>query len=351
MTHLWVRAEQRQNEERVGLTPEGAAALIRAGLRVTVEHSSVRAIGIEGYKAAGCDIAAENSWPTAPADAIIFGLKELPEDGTPLPHRHILFGHAYKGQPSGQILLRRFKAGGGTLYDLEYLVDETGRRVAAFGYWAGFAGAAVALKCWAAQKRGTIAGPVSVYPASKALVADLHSELAGIKSETPTALIIGALGRVGTGASDLCQALGVPVTRWDMAETASGGPFPEVLQHDVFLNCILARPGTPVFVPAEAKTSPRKLSVIGDIACDPDSDFSPIKVYDRTTTWDTPALRVHDTPPLDVTAIDNLPSMLPVESSEDYAEQLLSSLLLLVKLDQGVWGRAKTTFDTHIERI
>jgi saccharopine dehydrogenase (NAD+, L-lysine-forming) len=90
--------------------------------------------------AAGCEIVAENAWPQAPADAIIFGLKELPEDGTPLPHRHIMFGHAFKGQPAGQVLLKRFKAGGGTLYDLEYLVGEDGRRVAAFGYWAGYAG-------------------------------------------------------------------------------------------------------------------------------------------------------------------------------------------------------------------
>ena len=51
-----------------------------------------------------------------------------------------MFGHAYKGQHSGRALLQRFKAGGGTLYDLEYLVDEDGRRVAAFGYWAGYAG-------------------------------------------------------------------------------------------------------------------------------------------------------------------------------------------------------------------
>ena len=97
MTHLWVRAEQRPNEERVGLTPEGAAHLISAGISVTVEASSVRAIPLDGYRAAGCDIATENSWPTAPADAIIFGLKELPEDGAPLKHRHIMFGHAYKG--------------------------------------------------------------------------------------------------------------------------------------------------------------------------------------------------------------------------------------------------------------
>ncbi|MBZ4690050.1 MAG: saccharopine dehydrogenase [Cereibacter sp.] len=348
MIHLWVRAEQRPNEERVALTPEGAAELLRAGIRVTVEESSVRAIPIDGYVAAGCEIAPENSWPEAPAEAIIFGIKELPEDGTPLPHRHILFGHAYKGQPAGRILLQRFKAGGGTLYDLESLVDETGRRVAAFGYWAGYAGAAVALQCWAAQSRGAICGPVSTYPGKEALLAELR---AALSVPLPRALVIGALGRVGTGASDLCEAVGVEVTRWDMAETASGGPFPEVLAHEIFLNCILARPGCPVFVPASAKTDPRALRVIGDIACDPTSDFSPIKVYDRVTGWQEPALRVHDAPPLDVTAIDNLPSLLPVESSEDYAGQLLPSLLALDALDQGVWGRAKAAFDRHLATV
>jgi len=349
MTHLWVRAEQRPNEERVGLTPEGAAALVKAGIRVTVERSSVRAIPIDGYIAAGCEIAAENLWPQAPRDAIIFGLKELPEDGTPLVHRHIMFGHAYKGQPAGRELLKRFKAGGGTLYDLEYLVDETGRRVAAFGYWAGYAGAAVSLRCWAAQQRGDIAGPVAKYPGKAALIADLEHDLAGMTR--PRAIIIGALGRVGTGAADLCTRMGVAVTKWDMAETASGGPFPQVLQHEIFLNCILARPGCPVFVPASAKANPRTLTVIGDIACDPTSDFSPIKVYDRATDWDAPALRVAENPPLDVTAIDNLPSLLPVESSEDYAAQLLPSLTTLTNLQAGVWGRAKAEYDRHISGL
>lgn len=349
MTHLWVRAEQRPNEERVGLTPEGAAALVKAGLRVSVEESSVRAIPIDGYRAAGCEIVAENLWPDAPADAIIFGLKELPEDGTPLTHRHIMFGHAYKGQPAGRELLKRFKAGGGTLYDLEYLVNEDGRRVAAFGYWAGFAGAAISLKCWAAQQRGSICGPVAKYPGKAALIEDLTRELAGMAR--PRAIVIGALGRVGTGAADLCEQMGMTVTKWDMAETASGGPFPQVLEHEIFLNCILARPGCPVFVPASAKTDPRKLTVIGDIACDPTSDFSPIKVYDRATDWAAPALRVADNPPLDVTAIDNLPSLLPVESSEDYAAQLLPSLLTLTDLASGVWGRAKMEYDRHIATV
>ncbi|WP_170588496.1 saccharopine dehydrogenase [Ruegeria arenilitoris] len=351
MTHLWVRAEQRPNEERVGLTPDGAAQLIAAGIRVTVEESHVRAIPIDGYRDAGCEIAPENSWPEAPLDAVIFGLKELPEDGTPLPHRHIMFGHAFKGQHSGRKLLERFKVGGGTLYDLEYLVDENGRRVAAFGYWAGYAGAAVTLKTWAAQQRGEICGPVGVYPGKDALNAELLAELNATGAPRPRAIVIGALGRVGTGASDLCEVMGVDVTKWDMAETADGGPFPEILENDIFLNCIFARPGTPVFVPREALNAPRKLTAIGDVACDPDSDYNPVPVYDRATTWEEPALRVATDPVLDVMAIDNLPSMLPVESSEDYAAQLLPSLLTLTDLTSGVWARAEDTFKSHIERI
>jgi saccharopine dehydrogenase (NAD+, L-lysine-forming) len=204
----------------------------------------------------------------------------------------------------------------------------------------------VALKALAAQACGSLLGPVHRFRDRAALLADLTADLGDLPR--PSAIIIGALGRVGTGAADLCAAMGVPVTKWDIAETAHGGPFPEVLAHEVFLNCILARPGCPVFVPADTGGKPRRLTVIGDIACDPTSDFSPIKVYDRATDWEAPALRVHTTPPLDVTAIDNLPSLLPLESSEDYAAQLLPSLLTLASLDAGVWGRARAEFDRHI---
>ena len=351
MTHLWVRAESRPNEDRVGITPDGVRDLIRRGFRVTVEDSPHRILPTEDYRAAGAAIAPEGSWPDAPPDAIIFGLKELPDDSTALPHRHIMFGHAFKGQPAGQVLLRRFRTGGGRLYDLEYLLDDAGRRLAAFGYWAGYAGAAVALKCWAAQQRGGICGPVGTYPNKDALAAELRAELDGTGKPRPRAIVIGAKGRVGSGAADLCAEMGVRVTKWDMAETASGGPFPEILLHEIFLNAILAQPGCQVFVPESAKNPGRALTVIGDIACDPTSAFSPIKVYDRTTTWAEPALRVATAPPLDVTAIDNLPSMLPRESSIDYATQLLPVLQQLDAIDAGPWGRAATIYDTHLKGL
>jgi len=357
MTHLWIRAEQRENEQRVGITPDGVRKLMAAGIEVTVERSSCRAMPMAGFEASGCNIAKEGSWVQAPADAIIFGLKELPEDGTTLPHRHIMFGHAFKGQADGPTLLRRFNAGGGALYDLEYLVAENGRRVAAFGYWAGFAGAAVGLKTWAAQQAGDIPGPASVgvYMGRDALVTDLQSDLtAGLANgaEKPTVIVIGALGRVGTGATDCMEALGLEVTKWDMAETADGGPFPEILDHTIFVNCILAQPGVPVFVPKSALDAKRRLSVVADVACDPNSDYNPVPIYSHSTTFDAPVIRATEgTPPLDVMAIDNLPSMLPIEASEDYATQLLPSLLTLGQIDSGVWGRAKAVFDEHAGKV
>ena len=209
----------------------------------------------------------------------------------------------------------------------------------------------MSLKCWAAQQRGGICGPVHPYPDKDALATELRAELDATGKPRPRAIVIGAKGRVGTGAADLCAEMGVRVTKWDLAETASGGPFPEVLLHEIFLNCILAQPGCPVFVPESGKNPGRALTVIGDIACDPTSEFSPVKVYDRTTTWDEPALRVADQPPLDVTAIDNLPSMLPRESSVDYATQLLPVLQQLDHIDGGPWGRAAATYDTHLKGI
>lgn len=351
MTHLWVRAESRPNEDRAGITPNGVAALVAQGFAVTVEDSPRRVLPTDAYARAGATIVPEGSWTTAPDDAIVFGLKELPDDGTPLRHRHVMFGHAFKGQPAGQALLRRFAEGAGQLYDLEYLTDDNGRRLAAFGYWAGYAGAAVSLKAWVAQQRGELCGPIHAYPDKALLLEELRAQLDATGRPRPRALVIGAKGRVGSGAADLLVGMGVPVTRWDMAETAGGGPFPEVLAHDLFINAILAQPGAPVFVPASATAPGRALTVIGDVACDPSSDFSPVKVYDRTTTWEQPVLRVADHPPLDVMAIDNLPSMLPRESSEDYAAQLLPVLSGLDRIDDGPWGRAAALFQDHRDRL
>ena len=54
------------------------------------------------------------------------------------------------------------------LYDLEFLTNDTGRRIAAFGYHAGHAGTALAIMNWAWQLDPTNHGRpmpgVSYYP-------------------------------------------------------------------------------------------------------------------------------------------------------------------------------------------
>ncbi|PIB25045.1 saccharopine dehydrogenase [Amylibacter kogurei] len=348
--HFWLRAEDHNNEHRSPITPTEASALMQAGAKLTVERSDDRAHHDADFAALGCDMVERGTWMDAPRDTVILGLKELPILDFPLIHRHIQFAHVFKGQDAAPQNLDRFKRGGGTLYDLEFLVDDTGRRVAAFGYWAGFAGAAIGLMAWIAQQRGETLGAVPSYPNQAALVDELKEALGAVDTR-PNAIVIGALGRVGTGAGDLFSALNLDVTKWDMDETASGGPFPEIAQHNIFLNCILASPKTPLFFGADDVAKSRSLSVIADIACDPNSPYNPIPIYGDNTRFDAPIIRVADTPVLDVMAIDNLPSMLPLESSADYAAQLLPILLDFSEDKLGTWARAKSVFDEKIAAL
>ena len=350
MKHLWLRAEHRENEKRVGLTPQGATQLIKKGIRVSVEASDTRIISTKDYKDAGCEIVSAGSWENAPEDVIIFGLKELPNNDTPLKHSHIMFGHAFKGQVSGKKLLKKFKSGGGTLYDIEYLTQDTGKRVAAFGYWAGFAGAYVTLKVWISQLKKEECPPLSAFNDKRKLLKDISNEINSIKT-LPSAIVIGSLGRVGTGVCDFCEESSLNIEKWYLVATSSGGPFHGVLNQEIVFNCVVATPNTPVFFQPNYIDSKRKLRVIGDIACDPDSDYNPIPIYNEPTTWTNPGLKIANDPPLDIMAIDNLPSLLPKESSIDFAEQIFPYLMQLVDKNYGVWQRAKQVFKSKLLEV
>ena len=54
MTHLWLRAEQRANEQRVALTPKGAQHLKNMGMNITVEACEKRCFSVDDYARAGC---------------------------------------------------------------------------------------------------------------------------------------------------------------------------------------------------------------------------------------------------------------------------------------------------------
>ena len=338
---LWMRHEMRPSERRAPIVPADARLLVEQGVAVTVENSPQRIFPISDYAAAGCRIAEPGSWVSAPSEEFIVGVKELPDEPPALVHRHVFFGHAYKGQDGARQLLRRFTDGGGTLLDLEYLVDARGHRLVAFGYWAGYVGAALAVL----QHDGRLSAPLQ--PLSKQ---SLDVALAQSRSGTPPqVLIIGAFGRCGRGAQAALAVAGITPTCWGLEHTWQLDRT-ALLGHDILVNAVLiSTPVPPFLTPADIDDPTRRLAVVSDVTCDVTSACNTLPVYDSTTSWSEPARRLCERPrPLDIIAIDNLPSLLPREASIAFSADLLPHLRSLG--GAAPWQRCLRTFHTACEQ-
>jgi saccharopine dehydrogenase (NAD+, L-lysine-forming) len=334
---ILLRAEERPSERRTPLTPEGAAEVEAAGIRVLVESSTTRVYPDEEYRAQGLEIVPARSWLDADPDVVVLGIKELPDEPAQLRHRHIYFGHAYKGQQGAAELLRRFVAGGGELLDLEYLVNSSGQRVVAFGYWAGFVGGALG----ALQLAGELTAPL-VPMSLDELAGKLES--AGTRLTGATAVVTGAFGRAGRGATDALVLAGVGVSRWDRDDTRDLDS-DALVAHDLLVHCVHANVPQPPFLTEADRTRPaRRLRVLADVTADVPSDLNLLPVSNRLTSWSEPVRRIWDDPvPLDAIVIDNLPSLLPQQASQDFSSGLVPILPGLFTGDP-VWGRAAATF-------
>lgn len=330
---IWLRREVAPHEQRTPLVPADAAKLIAEGIPVTVEESTHRVFSADEYEAVGCRVVPGDTWPDASPIDIVLGLKEPSSVSVSLVHRHVFFGHAYKGQEGGPMLLRRFTDGGGTLLDLEYLTDETGHRVVAFGYWAGYMGAALAVL----HQRGQLNAPLGSLTRD-----ELDRKLRGFETGVK-ALVIGALGRSGRGACEALTLAGVPTTEWDIDETRNLDRA-ALLDHDILVNTVFAtEPGTPFLTPVDLERPDRRLAVVSDVTCDVTSVCNRLPIYDQVTNWAEPVRRLHPGRPLDLLAIDNLPSLLPRESSTAFSQALFPHLAVLPH-GGAIWSRCEDHF-------
>lgn len=341
--HLWIRSEARETERRTPLVPADVERLIHVGFHVTVEESAQRVFPVEEYEEVGASIAPTGSWVVAPEDAYIVGIKELPDEPAELEHRHIYFAHAFKEQNGSREVLTRFRKGGGTLLDIEYLTDEHGKRVVAFGYWAGYVGAALGVLHLA----DALTAPLT--PMTKE---DLDERLASAGCDECLGLVTGARGRSGRGAQKALATAGLPITRWDRQETRDLHK-QAMLGHDILVNCVVTHTPTTPFVEAADLVHERRLRVLADVTCDVTGPTNMLPVNTEITTWEEPVRRLDDghpdlpAAPLDVIAIDNLPSLLPREASEGFSADLTPHLLGLAEQTHP-WVAAKTAFDQAI---
>lgn len=164
-----------------------------------------------------------------------------------------------------------------------------------------------------------------------------------------------------------------------MAETAKGGPFQEILDVDIFVNCIYLSSSIPPFITPEtikAAGSSRRLGVVIDVSCDTTNPFNPIPIYNINTTFPEPTVDVDigcvskniypilpttpvyatytncfgahlrpEYPLLTVISIDHLPSLLPREASEQFSADLLPSLYEFAQRhEKRVWTDAEKLF-------
>ena len=195
------------------------------------------------------------------------------------------------------------------------------------------------------------------------MIAQLKEDVAAgekVAGRKPSSLVLGALGRCGSGAVDLLERIGCSdVKKWDLAETKErDGPYPEIVESDIFVNCIYLSKPIPPFVNRESLASPtRKLSVVCDVSCDTTNPHNPIPIYNINTTFDKPTVAVDvdagsNGPKLSVISIDHLPSALPRESSEAFSSALLPSLLALKdRATAPVWLGAEKLFNEKVATL
>jgi saccharopine dehydrogenase (NAD+, L-lysine-forming) len=303
MKRLYLRKETKKNEHRTPLTPNDCATLIENNYQIQFEPSDTRCYKDEEYELAGCVPTSINKMDSR---AIIMGLKEFDMTQTALLNKkHFYFSHAFKGQENSHTIINLFQENDGHIYDYEYIVDENGRRVIAFGYWAGFAGMYLGLL----QYEDPIAS--SLAPTSSSKIRDILREY----TAKPKITICGARGRCGRGCLELLKIADITPHICEKGEL-----IPE--DTEIFINAIYLSPdSTAVFFDETTIQNYKNLRVIVDISCDIHAKNNPIRL-DYPKGW-----RTKYTDNIDIICIDNLPSLLPKDSSEEFSKKLTELFL------------------------
>jgi saccharopine dehydrogenase (NAD+, L-lysine forming) len=289
---------------------------------------------------------------------ILMGVKEVAIEKL-IPHKtYIIFSHTAKKQAYNRTLLQSCLEKHIRLIDYEYLV-ENGKRVTAFGKWAGIVGAyntlrAVRLKF--EHKRLTPAHKLNGYIELKESLRQL--------SLPPVKIVITGTGRVSNGVSEILKSAGITrITSSEFLNSSFNKPvftrlsplqYLKHTQHkrfslkdiyrnpgdfesnfakytsnaDVYITAHFWHPASPVFFrQQDIKNDNFNIKIIGDISCDigkpipttvrPSTIEEPFYGIDKDTFQETSDYLSDDA--ITVMAVDNLPNELPRDASESFS--------------------------------
>ncbi|XP_078597493.1 alpha-aminoadipic semialdehyde synthase, mitochondrial-like isoform X3 [Branchiostoma floridae x Branchiostoma japonicum] len=124
-----------QWERRAPLSPAHVKKLVRKGVKVLVQPSNRRAYPMQEYEKAGAVITEDLS-----EACLIMGVKQVPISGLLPEKTYAFFSHTIKAQEANMAMLDTILDRNIRLIDYERMEDARGRRVVAFGKFAGVSG-------------------------------------------------------------------------------------------------------------------------------------------------------------------------------------------------------------------
>jgi len=129
------REDQSVWERRAPLGPQHVRKLVKNGVKVLVQPSNRRAYPMAAYANVGARIQEDISEASA-----IFGVKQVPIDCLISNKTFCFFSHTIKAQADNMDLLDAMLEKNVRMIDYEKMEDSSGKRVVAFGKYAGIAG-------------------------------------------------------------------------------------------------------------------------------------------------------------------------------------------------------------------
>lgn len=385
-----IRETKIPEDNRVALSPTQVAKLNDEfpDSEIVVQSSDIRAFTDEEYRKVGVKVVGDLS----DCD-VLFGIKEAQIDSL-IPGKHyFFFAHIAKMQEYNRPLLQAMLAKKLTFSDYEYLVDENGERVCAFGWWAGVVGVYYTLRGYG-LKIGRNSLPK---PDRKFTLAQMRTILATAQLPKVKVLITGN-GRVAQGATYVmreCRAQELTLEQFmsdepvntlsfyraplnELVKRKDGQSFdrkdfrnnPEQYESnfirfakhtDIFIPCHFWDPKAPVYLEQEDYIKYNlPIKMIGDITCDicgsikstvrPATHAEPYYDFNPVTLGEEPPFSSKDN--ITVMAVDTCPNALAIDASEYFGDMLteyvFKPLLRGESSTSEVIGRATIVKDGHL---
>lgn len=374
-------------ERRTPLTPKHVARLIKEKrLDFIVQRSEKRIFTEEEYLAAGARV--EDNLKEC---SIILGVKEIPISFFESEKTYVFFSHVIKGQAYNMPMLKKMMELKCNLIEYERIVDEQGKRLIFFGKYAGLAGMINSL--WSLGQRLKYYGMETPFlkiqqahkynslAEARKVISEVGQEIAenGLPEELrPLTIGFTGYGNVSVGAQEIANLLPVkeispeklltlkdrdhlpnnliykivfkeedlsepivPAQEFELHDYYSHpekyrSQFEKYIPHlTVLMNCMYWDTRYPRIVTKDYleklfSAGTPKLTVIGDITCDPDGSIEcthkgteiedPVFVYNPFTRMPISGFEGDG---ILVMPVDILPSELPRDSSIAFADALM----------------------------